>query len=254
MSSSARHRAARHYVDPAGPRPLGKRWKLTLVSVVGVFVALALYDLISLAGGSGQNDAASRSRTVTPSAGATAKPTAASSAASRPTGSTASGSTSSQSPNSGTYWQLPVASLAAFGPEGTSDGDNPASVSRILGGNADQPWYTQWYTTPEFGGLKPGTGLLLDMGETVALKDVRLLLGGTPGADVQLRVGNSPSANLPVTASAWDAGGTVRLAAPTPAAGRYVLIWFTRLPPDGHGHYQVSVYNVSVDGATTAPA
>jgi hypothetical protein len=27
-----------------------------------------------------------------------------------------------------------------------------------------------------------------------------------------------------------------------------VLIWFTRLPPDGQGHYQVSVYSVSVDG------
>ena len=38
------------------------------------------------------------------------------------------------------------------------------------------------------------------------------------------------------------------LTAATAAKGRYVLIWFTRLPPDGHGHYQVSVYDVEVDG------
>jgi hypothetical protein len=49
-------------------------------------------------------------------------------------------------------------------------------------------------------------------------------------------------------ASAWDVSGDVRLTATVPAEGRYVLVWFTRLPPDGHGHYQVSVYSISVNG------
>ena len=38
----------------------------------------------------------------------------------------------------------------------------------------------------------------------------------------------------------------LRLAAP--ASGRYVLIWFTRLPPDSPGKYQVSVYGATVYG------
>jgi hypothetical protein len=46
----------------------------------------------------------------------------------------------------------------------------------------------------------------------------------------------------------------VRLAAKDPAEGRYVLIWFTRLPPDSQGHYQVSVYRAFVDGTETAPS
>jgi hypothetical protein len=143
---------------------------------------------------------------------------------------------------------LGVVSIAAFGPDGTADGDNPALASQIFDVSTDQPWYSQWYATPEFGDLRSGTGLLLDMGETVTVRDVRLALGSEPGADVQVRAGSSPSVGLPVVASASGVGGDVRLTATAPARGRYVLIWFTRLPSDGHGHYQISVYSVFVDG------
>jgi hypothetical protein len=34
----------------------------------------------------------------------------------------------------------------------------------------------------------------------------------------------------------------------TPAHGRYVLIWFTRLPPDPAGTFQASVYNLRLEG------
>jgi hypothetical protein len=33
-----------------------------------------------------------------------------------------------------------------------------------------------------------------------------------------------------------------------------VLIWFTLLPPDGQGHYQISVYNITVDGTRFSSA
>ena len=155
----------------------------------------------------------------------------------------------------GTADVLDVASIAAFGPEGPSDGDNPGIVSRILAASADQPWYSSWYATPEFGNLRSGTGVLLDLGKTVKVTDVRLMLGTRQGADIQVRVGNSPYlADL----SPRPARGT--RAAPcdwrrrTRPSGRYVLIWFTRLPPDSQGHYQVSIYSAFVDGTGTAPS
>ena len=41
----------------------------------------------------------------------------------------------------------------------------------------------------------------------------------------------------------------MRLAVTAFATGWYVLVWFTRLPPNGHhGQYQVDVYGVTVDG------
>jgi hypothetical protein len=33
-----------------------------------------------------------------------------------------------------------------------------------------------------------------------------------------------------------------------PAHGRYVLIWFTSLPPDPAGSFQVSVYDLQLEG------
>jgi len=208
-------------------------WTLTLIGVISTFVALACYDLISSAGELGAGGIAT-ARTVTPSASGAASGPASASRAGTPA------STPAQ--------PLTVTAVTAFGPDGAADGDNPGIASRVLGLSADQPWYTQWYATPTFGNLRPGTGLLVTLGKTAVVKDVRLVLGSTPGADVQVRVGNIPSSDLPVVASASGTGGTVRLAMTTRATGRYVLIWFTRLPPDGHGHYQVNVYSVDVDG------
>ena len=147
---------------------------------------------------------------------------------------------------------LKVVSIAAVGPDGTSDGDNPGIAGRILDQGTDEPWVSQWYATPEFGDLRSGTGLLLDMGERVSVTSVELLLGSEPGADIQVRLGNRPSADLPRAASVSGAGGAVRMAIAAPVRARYVLIWFTRLPPDGEGHYQISVFSATVDGTGRA--
>jgi hypothetical protein len=49
-------------------------------------------------------------------------------------------------------------------------------------------------------------------------------------------------------ASAANAGGTVRLRLARPVHARYLLIWFTSLPPDPAGTYQAKVYNVRLRG------
>ena len=88
------------------------------------------------------------------------------------------------------------------------------------------------------------------MGRKVTITGARLTLGGAPGADFQLRVGAAATslADLPRVASSAGAGGHVHLRLTKPAQGRYVLIWFTRLPPDTSGTFQVSVYDVSLQG------
>ena len=136
-------------------------------------------------------------------------------------------------------------SAAPFGPGGTSDGDNPQSASLALSGDPATPWLTDWYTTARFGNLKAGTGLLLDLGRTVTAAGVTIHLGTTPGADLQVRAGTTP-ADLHVMASAADAGGVVQLPLASHPHVRYVLIWFTLLPPDAAGTYQAAVSNVTV--------
>jgi len=239
VSTGSRHGTAEQETTLERP---GKKWILTLVALIGIFAALACYDLLSSAGelGAGPRTAAAGAVGST-ARSATARPSTASPASPAPA--SAVGAAGSPAPR-----PLAVSAVAAFGPQGTADGDNPDAASRILDVSTDLPWSTQWYATPEFGDLRPGTGLLLTLGKTAIVRDVQLVLGSTAGADIQVRVGDSPSADLPTVASASGVGGTVRLALTAPATGRYVLIWFTRLPPDGHGHYQVSVYSAAVDG------
>jgi len=146
---------------------------------------------------------------------------------------------------------MPVRAIA-FNPYGDGQDDDNALASLAIDASPTTAWHTHWYTTAQFGGLQPGTGLILDMGRRVTITSVRLLLGSADGADLQLRVGNAASslADLPPVAHRTDVGGQVLLRPTRPVRGRYVLIWFTKLPPDTSGTFQASVYNVQLRGWT----
>ena len=77
----------------------------------------------------------------------------------------------------------------SFDPYGDGQGENNQLAYLAIDGNPATAWHTEWYASASFGNLKPGTGLLLDMGRTVTITTVRLLLGSQPGADFQVRVG-----------------------------------------------------------------
>ena len=143
----------------------------------------------------------------------------------------------------------PVRAMS-FDPYSTGQGENAQLAPLAIDANPATAWHTDWYASARFGSLKPGTGLLLDMGRRVTITGARLTLGSAPGADLQLRVGDVAASltDLPAVARATDAGGRVHLRLIKPAHGRYVLIWFTKLPPDTSGTFQVSVYKVRLDG------
>jgi cytoskeletal protein RodZ len=140
-------------------------------------------------------------------------------------------------------------SATAFGPGGTSDGDNPQQAPLALSGDPATPWYTNWYATALFGNDQNGTGLLVDLGRTVQVTGARIQLGTTPGANFQLQLGTTTS-NLKTVTSDNDAGGLVRLRLASPVSARYLLIWFTLLPPDSNGTYQADISGVT---ATITP-
>jgi len=146
--------------------------------------------------------------------------------------------------------QVPAAevtpvSAAAYGPGGTSHGDNQQGAYLALSGDPATPWHTDWYSTARFGNLQGGTGLLLDLGQTMTASGVTIQLGSIPGADLQVRAGPTLS-DMPMVAGVTDAGGTVRLPLASHPEVRYLLIWFTMLPPDSAGTYQADVSAVTV--------
>jgi transcriptional regulator with XRE-family HTH domain len=134
----------------------------------------------------------------------------------------------------------------AFGPNG---GDNPQLAHLVIGGRPAAGWHSDWYTSARFGNLYPGTGLLLHMGRTVAITGAQINLGHASGASLQLRVGGKPAlAHLPAVAHASGAHGMVRFHLSHPVRGRFVLVWFTRLPTDPSGSFQAHVRSVSLQG------
>jgi cytoskeletal protein RodZ len=229
------------------------RWSAVLAVLVLAVLGFASYKFVSGVGRA--RPAAATSPRPSPPGGPTNPPASAPAVQGSTAQSTSAQASASQAstspPPSATpvpVQVLPPARVAAFGPAGTADGDNPQRAAFAIGGNPARPWTSQWYATARFGALKQGTGLLLDMGRPVTVASVRLSLVYS-GADIGLRAGSKPVPDwLPSVARVSDAGRTAQLRPGAPVHVRYLLIWFTKLPPDNAGTYRAGVYKITVQG------
>ena len=201
---------------------------------------------VTVADGSGSDHDASHPAGVAPAGRGTPRPAPTSTPSPAPA---LAHSTVTPAPRAVPVQVLTPVKAAAFGPGGTKTGDNPRHAAAVIDGGHATGWRSDWYATAAFGNLKPGTGLLLYMGRRVTITSAQIMLGGVRGADVQLRAGNAPVlADLREIASAAGAGGTVRMWPTATVHAKYVLIWFTRLPPDAKGTFQASVHDVHLHG------
>jgi len=231
----------------AATRTSGRRGRLAWTAALGVAVlAIVGWATFHVASAAGH---ASRSTAVAAADRSTASHHHASAAS-------AGRGTPSPSPSHSTAAPVPPPVPAqaltpvravASGPGGTATGDDPQNAAMTIDGSRSTAWESDWYTTADFGHLQSGTGLLLDMGRRVTITDAEITLGGFPGADLQLRAGNVPVlADLHEVASSAGPGGTVRMR--FTARAKYVLIWFTSLPPDASGTYQAAVHQIVLRG------
>jgi hypothetical protein len=163
-----------------------------------------------------------------------------------------------QSPSSPSTQAAQV--LKPIGAKGVSEPSTKAALA--IDGSRATAWSTQYYLgNPKFGGLKNGSGLLLDMGKTVKLSSVTVTFGSTPGANVSIMIGNDGSAD-PGSVSSFATvaqqdgvpGGTTTFDVHSSGSGRYVLIWFTKLPPKASGgpsgSFGASIFNIIVKGSS----
>ena len=230
------------------------RWTALLAALVLVVLGFASYKFVSGLGRT--HPAAASSPRPSPVGGHTNPAASAQAVQGSPAQASVSSSAPAASPSAASpsaaipvpVQALAPASVAAFGPAGLADGDDQQGAALATGGDRARPWTSQWYATARFGNLKRGTGLLLDMGRPVTVASVRVSLVHS-GADIQLRAGSKPvKAWLPVVARASNTRGTVQLRPGAPVHVRYVLIWFTKLPPDNAGTYRAAVYRITVQG------
>lgn len=164
---------------------------------------------------------------------------------------------------------LTPASVSTFNILGKPAGntEDPGTASNAIDHSDSTAWATSFYlNNPKFGGLKSGTGLLIDMGKEVRLSQVEVLFG-PGGTQAEIYLGNS-SAMSPtalsdftqVSPSATATGDHV-FPVSSQATGRYVLIWLTSLPPmlnppssPAGEKFQGLIYNVVVRGTAVSAA
>ncbi|HEX7166509.1 MAG TPA: protein kinase [Acidimicrobiales bacterium] len=107
-------------------------------------------------------------------------------------------------------------------------------------------WETNRYNTREFGGLKPGVGLRLDLGRASGVRKVTVA-SPTAGWDAEVYVSDQATDDKSQwgqqVARAQGIGGTATFQG-FDARGRYVLVWFTKLGENN----RVEVAEVTVEG------
>ncbi|MFB7372764.1 protein kinase family protein [Streptomyces sp. NPDC056222] len=135
----------------------------------------------------------------------------------------------------------PVAIVGAhdFDPEG--DGaETPSEIGNAYDGNPSTSWQTSiYYGYSNFGRLKEGVGLVLDLGSVQQVGKVDVTFEGT--TSVQLRLAPENASDQPTSADgfttlAQGSGTHVPLAPPKAVKTRYVLVWLTDLPGSGGGY------------------
>jgi hypothetical protein len=162
--------------------------------------------------------------------------------------------------SSATVTAIPVAAASGFDALNPADSgdENTAEAANILDGNP-AGWATQqYYRSPYLGNLKAGTGLILDLGKAVRVSSVTVTFGSVPGADVQIKVGGSDTrsaanlASMTTVASQTDVSGKYTFNVLHPVEGRYLVIWFTKLPPmaQGGNKYMAQIFGVAVQGSS----
>jgi serine/threonine protein kinase len=172
---------------------------------------------------------------------------------------TPSGSHSSPSTSSAAAVALKPVSATVYNPLGDSTDDDPADAQNVTDGNASTGWHTSYYFSHLFGGLKKGTGLILDMGRPVRLSQVVIQFGTSCCTHVQLELGNNsagtkedPLPGFTPVQSSTTAVNSTTFNVTSKASGRYLLIWITDLPPlaGQPGHYETLISDVAVRGYT----
>jgi eukaryotic-like serine/threonine-protein kinase len=143
-----------------------------------------------------------------------------------------------------------IANADVFDPEGDGEPENNQDVPLAYDGDPSTAWSTLTYRgSPAFGNLKPGVGLVVDLGAAQQLAGVTLA-STTPGANVEIRTAEALGTTLDDFAPA--AGGTVEdetdFAFEEPVSAQFVLVWITGLVDNGEG-FNADIAEITVQTA-----
>ncbi|MFE1248926.1 protein kinase family protein [Streptomyces sp. NPDC058735] len=128
----------------------------------------------------------------------------------------------------------PVAISGArdFDPYGDQS-EKPSDIGKVYDDSTATYWQTDYYLSSDFGRLKPGVGIILDLGKTQQVGKVTVTFMGD--TSVELRSASADADARPTSFDAYSkvaegSGTTVELKPGKSVESRYLLVWLTKLP------------------------
>ena len=147
--------------------------------------------------------------------------------------------------------QLQIVSIVPFDPAGNDQVEHPEKIDFINDGDSNTGWYTERYTTADFGKLKEGVGLIISLGPPQQLDRLRI---SSPTIDWSFEIfasentgGAIQSWGEPI-ASRNEVSGTITVNL-NDTPGATLLLWITSLGRElAAGGHRVTVTEVSITG------
>jgi eukaryotic-like serine/threonine-protein kinase len=139
---------------------------------------------------------------------------------------------------------IQVSAGRGFDPQGDGS-ERDGDASKAFDGNPSTAWNSQTYKSAEFGGLKKGVGLQLNLGGQQNVTQVEVQFNGSAGAVVELRTASGDQLGAQVLATGQVGGGPLVLRPGQPVQTDNLVLWFTTAASFDDG-YRVEVTEVRV--------
>lgn len=147
-------------------------------------------------------------------------------------------------------------SVVEFDPraDGGEASENPDEVPLATDNDETSAWHTQEYSgNASFGGVKPGSGLVLDLGRTRTIASVQLTLIGAPTGVELLTPHDDANPSMStvkdwtVVASEQSSASTLTIKPAQATSTRHLLVYLTSLPQLTNGRYQGAITQITVN-------
>ncbi|MEU0389597.1 protein kinase family protein [Streptomyces chartreusis] len=111
--------------------------------------------------------------------------------------------------------------------------EKPSDIGKVYDNSTATYWQTDFYLSADFGRLKPGVGIILDLGKTQQVGKVTVTFVGD--TSVELRSASADAGSEPTSFDAYTkvaegTGTKVELKPGKSLKSRYLLVWLTDLP------------------------
>ncbi|NNG38443.1 hypothetical protein HJ588_04030 [Flexivirga sp. ID2601S] len=193
---------------------------LVLVAVVFAFIGLR-----GIGGGSDKAAAGATSQSASPSASASASRSASPS--------------SSPSPSA-----TPI-DITYVGYYGTGSSENPQMMRNVIDGDPSTYWQSFRYGSAALGGVKSGTGLLLNLGSSQKVGSIKITTTGGPST-INFYVTDEVGPVSTKQPAATLTGSGTQTATLNDATGKYITVWVTQLSQQDTGEYRERINEIQV--------